>query len=469
VSVVIKKLGQTAFLFFFCALLAACGGGNSTVTTITGNASGPDPAVSLPFVPTANNLKVSVESGGGFSTRQSANILYATVTVCVPGDVSRCQTIDHVQVDTGSIGLRILASKVSSLNLPPVMLDSAGGQAWECYPFVIGGLWGGVVQADVGLGQETASRIPVQLIDDRPMTLASSTEPTPTAKMTEGPADCKVATNEKILRSASDLDSNGILGIGSMQLDCGQLCINGNYAAAGYETYRSCPVSATDVLQCTSAKVQRNQQVFNPVAALPVNNNGVLLMMPAVSGLGAATASGELIFGINTQANNQLTSGMTQVHLGVDWQNNPDSYLNITTLYNGKTILNSYLDTGTNGLFFADGADNPIAKCQGSDWYCPTTLAVQHAVLSDGDSPQMNPVAVQFGVGNAGVIFSKPNAAFGDLAGAPPSAPGMVKASFSWGMPFFYGKKVFLSIWNTEFKQTNTMFDKDPWYSWSAI
>jgi hypothetical protein len=281
--------------------------------------------------------------------------------------------------------------------------------------------------------------------------------------------DCQGTANGQILSSASALGSNGILGIGSMQLDCGQLCIVGNYATAGYETYRSCPVNATDLLQCQSATAQANQQVFNPVAALPVDNNGVVLSMPAVTGLGAVTATGELIFGINTQVNNQLklTNTTKQVHLGVDWQNNPDSYLNITTLYNGKTILNSYLDTGTNGLFFADSVDNPVAKCQGSDWYCPTGLAVQHAILSDGDSPLTNQVEVQFGVGNASAMFSTTNAAFGELAGAPPSSTGSVKASFSWGMPFFYGKKVFLSIWDPS--ASDPKFANNPWYSWSAI
>ena len=462
-----KTLFQLVVWIFCSVFLAGCGGGNSTVTTITGaglNALGASPSVSLPFVQTANNLRVSVESGpaGGFSGTQNANILYATVTVCAPSDASRCQIIDHVQIDTGSVGLRIFASKVSSLNLPQVTLDTAGTQAWECYPFVIGGLWGGVAVADLGLGQQWAKAVPIQLIQDGPTMQA--------------PQDCAAATNNQILSSVSALGSNGILGIGSVTLDCGQTCLQGNYAAANvpYEQYRGCPHNATDAKQCASATVQQNQQGFNPLAALDVDNNGVVLLMPAVTGLGAETANGELIFGINTQANNQLASGSTTVHLGVDLLNNPDSYLAITTQYNGQTIYNSYLDTGTNGLFFADSVGNPIAKCLASDWYCPPSLAVQTAVLSDGDSPQKNQVNVQFGVGNANALFSTTNAAFGDLAGAPPvstvsTAP--VKASFSWGMPFFYGKKVFLSIWDPYPKNplADPLFSNSPWYSWSPI
>ena len=107
------------------ALSACGGGGSSTTTTYSGgglNSQGLSAAVSLPFVQTTNNLPVTVEPkiGNAFSTSINTNILYATVTVCVPG-TNQCQTVDHVQVDTGSVGLRIMASKLSSLNLPAVV------------------------------------------------------------------------------------------------------------------------------------------------------------------------------------------------------------------------------------------------------------------------------------------------------------------------------------------------------------
>jgi hypothetical protein len=212
--------------------------------------------------------------------------------------------------------------------------------------------------------------------------------------------------------------------------------------------------------------VAANQQVFNPVAALDVDNNGVVLLMPKVTGLGAATANGELIFGINTQVNNQVLTA-TQVRLGVDWQHRPESYLNVTTQYDGQTIYNSYFDTGTNGLFFSDSATNSISKCPGAEWYCPTNLTTQTAILSDGDFPQQHRVTVQFDVGNASSMFSTTNSAFGELAGVPPGAVGTVGTSFSWGMPFFFGKRVVLSIWNPY--ATDSLFSSGPWYSWTLI
>jgi hypothetical protein len=448
----------------FCLALQACGGGgNSSVTTIicqTANCQATGVEANLPyaFVQQANNLAVTVDAGPGstFSLGQ-ANILYATVTICVPGDRTNCQTIDHLQVDTGSVGLRVLASKVKQLALPPVALtiDASTGnvkaRAWECYPFVIGGLWGPTVVADVSIGPQTgpqwATALPVQLIQDN----------NPSAAV-QVPIDCSNAVSGTVLDSVSALGSNGVLGIGSVTLDCGHLCVGGKYAGT-YVQYYSCPVDATSSLQCTAAAVGANQQVFNPVAALPIDNNGVVLVLPQVTGLGATKAHGELILGINTRSNNQLSATAPRIRLGVD--PNVDSYLNITTQYNGQTIYNSYLDTGTNAVFFTDPA---ISFCKGSSWYCPVGSLQPTAVLSDGDKllPQ-NPVTVQFGVGNADALFSTANTAFADLAGAAPASLTPGSTSFSWGLPFFYGRRVSLSIWDPA--SADILFAGGPWYS----
>ena len=436
--------------------LSGCGGGgaDSTVTNITGpglNASLASAAVSVPFVQRSNNLSVAVEAGpsNGFSLTPNANILYATVKVCVPGDPSQCQTIDHVQVDTGSVGLRVLASKVTQLHLPAVALPS--GPVWECYPFVIGGLWGSTAVADVLLGAESARALPIQLIQDDQ------------GAAIQAPLDCANAANGQILSSSSAMGSNGILGIGSVTLDCGLMCLLGNYAGS-YVQYYSCPKEAKSAASCTPAAVPANIQVYNPVAAFASDNNGVILTLPAVTGLGASTASGELIFGINTQTNNQLSASASRVRLGVDWHTNPDSYMNVTTRYKGQTIRNSYLDTGTNGLFFTDNSATPTPRCSNSSWYCPTSTQRQTATIADGDNllPQ-NTMEVQFNVGNAEALFLTTNAAFGDLAGAPPSASSTVAPSFSWGLPFFYGRRVYLSIW----QQAGAV--NGPWYAWSSL
>ena len=432
-------------------LLASCGGGDSTTTTITGtglNSLGLSPAVQTAFTQADNNLRVVVKDGPhGFQLSANANVLYATVTVCKPGGnpaiPNECVTVDNVQVDTGSVGLRVLASKVKSLNLPPVELTSSPvTRAWECFPFVIGGLWGQNAVADVVMGKQTATVVPVQLIEDDPKAAV------------QAPLDCNKAADGNILSSDTALGSNGILGIGSTTLDCGVGCVAGNYTNS-FVQYYSCPQGATSSAACTAAAVPANLQVYNPVAALPTRyNNGVVLKMPAVTHPGAATASGELIFGLDSAANNTVPVSATKVFLGV----NPatDSYLNVTTVYGGRTILSSYLDTGTNGLFFTD---NTLIRCNGATWYCPAKTIDATAQISDGDNAALNPVKVAFQIGNAEALFSTNNTAFNDAAGATPAS----SASFAWGMPFFYGRNVYLSIW----QQAGAL--SGPWYAWTPV
>jgi hypothetical protein len=188
--------------------------------------------------------------------------------------------------------------------------------------------------------------------------------------------------------------------------------------------------------------------------------------MPAVGDPGAASASGALILGLNSAANNTVPANATKVVLGVDYVNNPDAYLNVSTLYNGTTYAASYLDTGTNGLFFTD---NSVPRCQGATWYCPKSTLSVGAVISDGDNPTMNRVSVTFQIGNAEGLFATSNTAFGDAAGAIPastqvgSKTSTAAKSFAWGMPFFYGRQVYLAIWQQPGALTA------PWYAWAPL
>jgi hypothetical protein len=467
------------------ALLVSCGGGgDSTTTTISGggiNNLGQSPAVSTNPVQTDNNLLVSVGDGPrGFQLAPNANILYATVTVCSPTDASKCVDIDHVQVDTGSVGLRVLASKVKSLNLPPVEISSRPEfiaslnpqppsnqvlNTWECFPFVIGGLWGANATAVVGLGRQVTSPVAIQLIEDE-------TDPT---KALQPPTACTAKADGNILSSAGALGSNGILGVGSTNLDCGAVCLDGSYAANGtFVQYYGCLPGALAITKCdTSDKVDANLQVSNPISAFTDSrfNNGLVLVMPAVTNPGAATASGELIFGVDTIAsgssvfsNNTVPLAGKRVMLGVDPVNNLDSYLNITTQLlrspSPQIFYGSYLDTGTNGLFFNDSSSVPIPKCNNSTWYCPASTLTLNAVLSDGGSTTLNQVNLQFQVGNAEALFSTSNTAFVDASGAAPVG----STDFAWGMPFFYGKRVYLSIWDI-----TSFGNAAPWYAWTLL
>jgi len=69
-----------------------------------------------------------------------------------------------------------------------------------------------------------------------------------------------------------------------------------------------------------------------------------------VPAAGAATVSGYLIFGIDTETNNASNASGTETVLTVDDQD----YLTVT--FNGQTLPKSFIDSGTNGIYFNDSA-----------------------------------------------------------------------------------------------------------------
>ena len=121
--------------------------------------SAPGGASTTPPAPASNVLAVSVNGG---PNNDSLNQPFASVTICVPG-TSNCQTIGGILIDTGSIGLRILASAVT---IPlPAQNNASGVPTGECLAFVDGSvIWGPVRTADVRLAGEQASSAPIQLI-----------------------------------------------------------------------------------------------------------------------------------------------------------------------------------------------------------------------------------------------------------------------------------------------------------------
>ena len=155
----------------------------------------------------------------------------------------------------------------------------------------------------------------------------------------------------------------------------------------------------------------------------------MLIQLPALGAQGAATASGSLIFGIGTQSNNGL--GSAQVYT-------TDDLGKFTTVYTGNSYSSSFIDSGSNGLFFLSSSAADIAQCSGDNagYYCPSktlNLTAQN-VGQNGTSG-----TVAFSIANAEQLFSTDNAAFNDLGGPNPGA-------FDWGMPFFFGRKVFVAI-----------------------
>jgi hypothetical protein len=168
------------------------------------------------------------------------------------------------------------------------------------------------------------------------------------------------------------------------------------------------------------------RQVTNPVSRFATDNNGVVIELPAVADTGAASVAGTMTFGIGSQANNAL--GSAQVL--------PSNTLNgfVTTTFQGQAYNTSFIDSGSNGLFFASSG---VPRC--GLWFCPTATQSFTATISGtgGNGGATN--NVMFSIGNALTMFASGNNAFSNLAGSAANY-------FDWGLPFFFGRRVFTAI-----------------------
>ncbi len=74
-----------------------------------------------------------------------------------------------------------------------------------------------------------------------------------------------------------------------------------------------------------------------------VDNNGVIVQLPSIPLGGSPSVNGSLILGIGTQSNNQ-PSGVTTFPANQSAE--------FTTTFNGTSYRSSFIDSGSNGLFF---------------------------------------------------------------------------------------------------------------------
>lgn len=358
--------------------------------------------------PTGANVASVVVDAGPAGT-SDVNTLFTTVTVCIPGSTTSCQTIDHIQVDTASYGLRILAP-VLNLSLPVQTMTNADSLV-ECTQFVDGYSWGPVALADVQISGETAHSVPVQVIGD--------------PSFTNVPAACSGTGTEEDTVAA--FGANGILGVGAFAQDCGAGCVN----TVDNGDYYAC--SST---QCQPTTAALTSQVPNPVTLFTADNNGVIIQLPSVAAQGAATVAGSMFFGIDTQSNNKSGSQsvITLDNLG-----------EFETAFNAGILSGSFLDTGSNGLYFNDSSLNPCpATSNVKDFYCPASTQSLTATVQGQNGVQ---ASISFSVDDAQTLGANDPTfvAFPTLAGPYPGTT----SSFDWGLPFFYGRTVYTVIENS--------------------
>ncbi len=434
-------------VFGILGLLLGCGGGSGSSGGGGGGGGGGTPGCSNGTAPSpsgnpiataaANVAPITVD--GGLPGTSYVNGVFVTVTVCVHG-TSTCQAIDHVLVDTGSYGLRLLSnagggalSSALSSALQP-QKDTLGNSIAECAQFSDGITWGPVKQADILISGETASSVQssnfpgvaVQIIGDP----AFATVPT---------ACTKFGSPEDTL---SKLLANGIVGVGPFPQDCGGGCTLPGTDPGNPGVYYACPPSG-----CTSTTTPTSEavanQVQNPVSVFSIlqgstvaDNNGVIMELPGVPASGTATVNGMLVFGIGTKPNNGLGNA-------TQYTGDP-STANITTTFGGTPYSNSFVDSGSNGFFFPSNIQTCSAN---SGFYCPASNLTCSAMNAGTNSKQST---VDFNIQNLDMLPGGSNA-FNDIGGPNNPPPGSnTSAGFDWGLPFFFGRNVYTGMEQTD-------------------
>jgi hypothetical protein len=458
-----KSTGLLAAALALCALAVSCGGGGgsgsnnsntsgSTVAQQIASCTANLPTLAVPT--TGNSVPVIVDAGPcayglPFGTTSgtssvfvlgSANVPYTSVRICTPGTTS-CQTIDHILVDTGSTGLRIMSSVLSSSVSLPAVTTNGTTPLIECVQFADGYSWGSLRSADVRLAGEVASGITVQVIGD------ATTYTVPPSCTSGG----STALNDVI-----SFGANGVLGIGLFAQDCGSNCVSSQNSF-----YYSCPTTST----CQESTATLAQQATNPVAAF-TDYSGVVLQFPAVSaGGGALNLRGTLTFGINTQTDNQIatlapSAGSYPADGYGDFistlVSNTAGYALPTTPY-----PNSFIDSGSNGIYLPSGTIIPTDSTSG--WYTPTIavsaqnpvadvfslVATQQGATGTGNSNStIN--TYNFVIANANtVLFPLDNGtdtAFNGLGAVSSGTLSSSVGGIDWGLPFFFGRPLFVVL-----------------------
>ena len=425
-----KAKAASFLLGVMCVLvLSSCGNSSSSTTATT-----PTPAANNSVAVTAN-FGPEGQSGG------FVNGIFTTVTVCQHG-TQTCATIQNVEIDTGSIGLRILSSALGSVALTAISVG--GNPLEECTQFGdTSYTWGPMQLADVEIAGEKASDIPVQLLGPPQFTV---------------PANCLATPVNSSLPNGGDVDSlatvgaNGILGIGDGSVDCGSGCtgIATGSALSGYPYY-ICPGSNCEEVSATTL-----QQAANPVAAFTsTDRNGVVIALPTVGATGATSVTGTMTFGISTQADNALGNATlysldpcgdfpTITYDGISYT---DTFCNTGT----GSAFGGFLDTGSTGLYVSDastlnflGISDCGSSTNGAGFYCVspglTATLSNIAILGNGVGSGTTSLTIY----DATTLFKTNNAVFNDLG----SDSGTSQATdyFDFGAPFFIGRTVFIGI-----------------------
>lgn len=413
-----------------CAL-AGCGGGSGS--SPTNQSTSPPSGGGGSTTPAQNSATISFDAGPaelqtGSDGYSAFNEPFVTIRLCAPGSTTNCQTIDHIILDTGSVGLRIIHSVLDPtvIDALPAETDNNRNPVGECYKYVNSYAFGSVRQADFSIAGETVSSMPLQVIADDGLYAAV-------------PASCSSGGGTDI-NTVKSFGANGIIGIGTTTTDCGSICQAGYASGAGYY---DCPSSGCSaIIARTATATAPFEQLPNPVAAFKSDNNGTVIVLPGVAKAGAPSLTGTIYFGIGTQSDNSL-SARTVLPLTTSSSNRGPGLLSAT--YKGKALTQSFVDSGSNDYYFIDTS---LPQCTTSGlepFYCPTaptqlspTLTATDGTTASGAFTLYNPETT-----TAGTSLVAPGLGINPTLVTPPLP---FENSFDFGVPFYFGRTVFTAI-----------------------
>jgi hypothetical protein len=186
-------------------------------------------------------------------------------------------------------------------------------------------------------------------------------------------------------------------------------------------------------------------QVSNPVSKLPVDNNGVVISLPSVASPGATTLTGTVYFGVNTEtttgaANNNALGSAKILQLSPT-----TGYLSAT--YKSQTFTSAFIDSGSNAYYYNDSS---IPTCSGTTYYCPNSAVTNSFTLSGSNSASSN---ASLTIDNANNLFNDTIGGsyltvFPTLGGTSGSAANANAQFFDMGLPFFFGRNVYVIFEN---------------------
>jgi hypothetical protein len=113
--------------------------------------------------------------------------------------------------------------------------------------------------------------------------------------------------------------------------------------------------------------------------------------------------------------------------------------------FNGATLANSFIDSGSNGIFFADSNIVTCTNQQINTFYCPGNTLTLGLSMQGQNGVMVNNLT--FNVGDTQTILSTtPTDTYNVLPQLAGTLPANNAGTFDYGLAFFYGKRVAVAV-----------------------